>query len=66
MSDERQPDSAHEALTPGAPSQMDRRGFFRGAAALTVGGFAAPGRARTDDRSVEPGRQGAAGRGRQS
>ncbi len=43
MSDERQPDSAHQTPTPGTPSQMDRRGFFRGAAALTVGGLAAPG-----------------------
>ena len=42
MSDQRQPDSTHQALPPGAPSQMNRRGFFRGAAALTVGGLAAP------------------------
>ena len=45
MPDHRQPtlDSDHAASTPDAPSQIDRRNFFRGAAALTVGGFAAPG-----------------------
>jgi FAD-dependent urate hydroxylase len=44
MSDQRQPtvDSAQQASTPDAPGQMDRRGFFRGTAALTLGGFAAP------------------------
>ncbi len=47
MSNERQPTpgSEQDAPTPpqsAAPGHIDRRKFFRGAAALTVGGFGAP------------------------
>ncbi len=47
MTDERQPTQDSEQQTPtpqhrGTPGQIDRRSFFRGAAALTVGGLSAP------------------------